>query len=141
MVRSLALLALVTTGTATAHAGWRCARREPPELQAPTTSTYKAPPDVARALATYRAAATAPGTPAQQPAIAAAQLIFARVPFVGMPAAEVRTLIGAPSATSTEPGGDERWRYLRHNGEGVGAIHVLRIHAGAVASVVSFPTQ
>jgi hypothetical protein len=101
---------------------------------------YKPPRDIASALATFRAGANRPGTPAEQPAIEAAKIVFARVPLVGMPAGEARALLGEPS-TIVVLDGDARWRYLRHNGEGVGALTVVRIHDGHVATVVSFPTE
>lgn len=101
---------------------------------------YKPPRAVADALATFRAGAGRPGTPAEQPAIDAARIVFARVPLVGMPAGEARALLGDPSAVNVLDG-DARWRYLRHNGEGVGALTVVRIHDGHVLTVVSFPTE
>jgi hypothetical protein len=103
-------------------------------------STYKAPAEVAKALATFRAAYDKPGTPAEQPAIEAARVIFERVPLVGMASGEVRELLGAPSEILVIDG-DPRWRYLRHDGEGGGALLVLRVHEGRIATVVSFPTQ
>jgi hypothetical protein len=127
MVRSA--LAVMLLLTASAGAGKKCDIEPPPKIQL----TYRPPPEVARALTTYR-------TTAGGPAVAAAKVVFARVPFLGMAAAEVRALLGAPSAITPEAG-DERWRYLRQDGEGIGAIHVLRIHRDTVASVVSFPTQ
>src|SRR5688500_11751588 len=45
--------------------------------------SYKPPPDVAVALATFRAGAG-------QPAVDASRIVFARVPLVGMTAAQTR---------------------------------------------------
>jgi hypothetical protein len=98
---------------------------------------YKPPADVAAALVTFRAGANKPGTPAEQPAIDAANLVFAKLPLVNMASDEVRGLLGEPNAITTLDG-DQRWRYLRHNGEGVGTIFVLRIHDGRVATIVHF---
>jgi hypothetical protein len=107
---------------------------------AASAAPYKPPADVASALATFRAGFGKAPTPAEQPAVDAAQIVFKRVPLVGMAVGEARTLLGEPSAVNVIDG-DPRLRYGRHNGEGVGSIHVLRVHDGVVVNVVAFPTQ
>jgi hypothetical protein len=93
---------------------------------------YRPPADVAVALATFR-------TGAGQPAVEASRIVFARVPLVGMTASEARSLLGKPTA-SYDDDGDERWRYERLDGADR-AVLLLRIRAGSVATVVSFPTE
>jgi len=106
---------------------------EPPPAN--TAAVIAAPTGFATELATFRAAAGKPWSPANQPAIDAAEIVFAQIAWIGMTNETVTAALGKPD----EVAGD-RWRYIRHNGES-GVIRVLRFDADRVRAVEIHKTQ
>jgi len=107
----------------------------------PTADAIKAslPEPVADALATFRAAFGQPWSPAQQPAVEAALVVFGQIPIVGLEPAQVELLLGPPDDRRTLAD-KTYWTYYRHNGE-AGAVHRLELGNDRVVAIERIPTQ
>lgn len=108
-------------------------------------AAVSADPELRAALEVFRAGHGQPWTPAQAPAVAAARIVFARLPVVGLSLQGVGHWLGAadevtPLHAAVAGMDTVRVRYQRHTGE-LGAFYDVEVIGGRAVKVVAVPTQ
>ena len=93
------------------------------------------PTRFASELATFRAGAGKPWSPANGPAMDAADIVFSQISWIGVTAQDVEAALGKPDSVTANA-----WHYMRHDGES-GVSRVLHFHADRVSAVEIQMTQ